>query len=473
MAKVLQQLKTDFRIKLGYGAAFVLLLLSYILTWYANQQLATQARWVIQSNTLINHIESLGSYMKDAETGVRGYIISNDKGYLNPYIKSRLGVDSMFDLLKEETRDNTSEQIILYTIKGLSNAQFDILDSTVKRYQSHRSMLTDSDHLPQHKWKEIMDSIRMETDIIKLGEQQVFILRGKDLHNRYAGMDVIIVSSLILAFVFASLGFITYLRESKARKIADDKVGEYQRQLQRRIEELDLANKELIEMRSKEQFAATGRFARTIAHEVRNPLTNIDLAASQMKNELPAVDENQEMLFDIIDRNSKRINQLITELLNATRFAELKYEQADVNDLLNETLELAKDRLTLNHISVEKYYTPGMSKILVDKNKIKIAFLNIIVNAIEVMENDSGILKVITGAKDGKCIVEIHDNGVGMDAATKNRLFEPYYTSKPKGNGLGLTNTQNIILNHRASINVESEPGKGTSFIIKFNFVEG
>jgi signal transduction histidine kinase len=260
------------------------------------------------------------------------------------------------------------------------------------------------------------------------------------------------------------------LRENNARKMADEKVTEYQRQLQRRIGELDLANKELIEMRTREQFAATGRFARTIAHEVRNPLTNIDLAASQLKTELPQTDDNQMMLFDIIDRNSKRINQLITELLNATRFAELNYEQVSVNALLDETLELAKDRFTLNHIRVEKYYTPAMRMILVDKEKIKIAFLNIIVNAVEVMEDGNGILKVITKEENGKCVVEIQDNGIGMDAATKSRLFEPYYTSKPKGNGLGLTNTQNIIFNHRATIMVESEPGKGSSFIIKFDF---
>jgi signal transduction histidine kinase len=471
MSNVLQQLKIDFRIKLGYGAAFVLLLLSYILTWYANQELVSQSRWVIHSNTLINHIESLGSYMKDAETGVRGYIISNDKDYLSPYTKSRPCVDSMFNLLTEETKDNASEQIILYTIKVLINRKYEVLDSTVMRYQTDRFVLGDTSLLSQHRGKKIMDSIRMEMDIMKLGEQQTFVLRTENLHSRYASMDVIIVSSLILAFIFAGLGFITYLRENKARKMADNKAEEYQRQLQRRIEELDLANKELVEMRSREQFAATGRFARTIAHEVRNPLTNIDLASSQLKAEMSQTDENQVMLFDIIYRNSKRINQLITELLNATRFAELHYEQALVNDLLNETLELAKDRFTLNHIHIEKYYTSAMSMILVDKEKIKIAFLNIFVNAVEVMENGNGVLKVVTKEEDGKCVVEIHDNGTGMDAATKNRLFEPYYTSKPKGNGLGLTNTQNIIFNHRATITVESEPGKGTAFIIKFDFV--
>ena len=69
-----------------------------------------------------------------------------------------------------------------------------------------------------------------------------------------------------------------------------------------------------------------------------------------------------------------------------------------------------------------------------------------------------------------KCKITISDNGVGLEADAANRLFEPYFTSKPKGNGLGLTNTQNIILNHKGEISVETQKGKGTSFIISLNF---
>ena len=86
------------------------------------------------------------------------------------------------------------------------------------------------------------------------------------------------------------------------------------------------------------------------------------------------------------------------------------------------------------------------------------------------MEPGKGVLTLETKAENGKCIVIISDNGFGMDAETLSKLFEPYFTSKEKGNGLGLTNTQNIILNHRGTIKVESEVGKGTSFIITLDF---
>jgi len=221
-------------------------------------------------------------------------------------------------------------------------------------------------------------------------------------------------------------------------------------------------------MKGSEKFAATGRIARTIAHEVRNPLTNIDLAVAQIKTEVP-FDDDTAVLFDMIGRNSERINQLISELLNATRFAELSYELISINVLLDETLEMAKDRLELNHMKTEKDYGDNIPPIIVDPEKIKIAFLNLIVNAIEAMEPDEGVLKLVSRREGNKCVVEIADNGKGMTEEELDKLFEPFFTTKTYGNGLGLTNMQNIILNHKATVNVFSEPGVGTVFVIKFD----
>ena len=140
--------------------------------------------------------------------------------------------------------------------------------------------------------------------------------------------------------------------------------------------------------------------------------------------------------------------------------------------MLDDALQLAEDRITLNNIKVVKKYDQNICRISVDKEKIKIAFLNIIVNAIEAMEPGNGMLTVSTYEQYDKCMVEIEDNGSGMDQETLNKLFEPYYSKKAKGTGLGLTNTENIILSHKGAINVESEPGKGTRFIITFDFAQ-
>ncbi|WP_431210620.1 two-component system sensor histidine kinase NtrB [Puia sp. P3] len=224
-------------------------------------------------------------------------------------------------------------------------------------------------------------------------------------------------------------------------------------------------------MRSIEKFAATGRIARTIAHEVRNPLTNINLAVEQLQAELDGSStENTDLMLTMISRNSSRINLLITDLLNSTKFTDLVYRRISINQLLDETLELAKDRLTLKNITVVKHYSDDVCDIAVDVEKMKIAFLNLIVNAIEAMEQSAGILQLKTTAKENKCVISITDNGTGLDEESLSKVFEPYFTSKTKGTGLGLTNTQNIILNHNGLISLESKKGEGTTFTIQLDF---
>jgi signal transduction histidine kinase len=244
------------------------------------------------------------------------------------------------------------------------------------------------------------------------------------------------------------------------------------RKLQERIEELETANKRLVDMRSMEQFAATGRISRTIAHEVRNPLTNINLAVEQLQTECGgSAPGNVETLLAMISRNSDRINGLITDLLNCTKFADLRYQQIGVNQLLDDTLELAKDRILLNNFTIIRTYTGAACVIPVDVNQMKTALLNIVVNAMEAMEAGKGVLGVKTATINNKCVVTINDNGRGIEEDALSKVFEPYFTSKPMGAGLGLTYTQNIVLNHNGMIRVESVKGAGTTCTIQLEMV--
>lgn len=223
------------------------------------------------------------------------------------------------------------------------------------------------------------------------------------------------------------------------------------------------------EIRSIEKLAVIGRVARTIAHEVRNPLTNVNLSVEQLKNEVQSDDDTIGMYFDIITRNCERINQLITELLNSAKPAALTFTSYRVDKLLDETLELAHDRIKLKEIKVETDYSGKVGEIPMDPAKMRTALLNIIINAIEAMKEGEGVLKITTHLEDEKCVIAIQDNGSGISEENLGRLFEPFYSGKPKGMGLGLTTTQNIIYNHKGSIEVESKEGIGTTFYITLN----
>ncbi len=470
MKKIIDKLKVHNRIRVGYGTAFFILLVSYVITLYANARLIDQAGIVDHTNKTITHLETILSDVKDGETGARGFYIMHDDRFLGPYYSSRARVDSMEGLLRREL-DNPLQLERLDTLEQLVSEKFHFLTSGIRELRDNNFELSDSLRTKIVKAQHTMEQLRRLVLRMQLAEGKELTLKKSNFQSTSLRLKFIIIVSLLFAFLLLIFGFITYMFENKARTEADGKVQQYQDQLRQRILELRNANRELLQMRSQEKFAATGRIARTIAHEVRNPLTNINLAMEQLKGEDGLADDSA-ILFEMIQRNSNRINQLITDLLNSTKFAELTYGKTSINTLLDEALQLADDRVKLYNITVEKQYSMDMCEVAVDKEKIKIAFLNIIVNAIEAMEPGKGVLKLVTKSERNKCMVEIADNGTGMDQESMGRLFEPYFTSKNKGNGLGLTNTQNIILNHKGTIQAESEPGKGTTFIICLDFVD-
>ena len=469
MIKLIKEIAQGLRVKAGYATAFMILLASYLLSFYANHQLVNQTGWVTHTNKVINNLEILVSGIKDGETGVRGYINTHDTAFLLPYKNSFALVNNSFTELKKDTKDNSFQQKQLHLLSSIINERYNRFYFAISSFKNSNYVITDTLMKSFYKAKATMDQIRLIVSTMQLHEQNILATRNKELNERHIALNIITITSLVVAIIFMVFGFYTYSRENNARLISDHKVTNYQLELQHQIEELDNANAALVLMKRSEKFSATGRIARTIAHEVRNPLTNIDLAVAQIKADLLVQDEHTNMLFDMVTRNSKRINQLISELLDATRFTELNVNPASIDSIMDEALLLAKDRLELNHIRVQKKYEGRICKISVDADKIKIAFLNLIVNAVEAMEPHHGILNIQISAESDKCIVEITDNGHGMTDEQLNKVFEPYFTTKATGNGLGLTITANIILNHKADISVTSKPGQGTSFIIKFD----
>ncbi|PWT98167.1 MAG: histidine kinase [Bacteroidetes bacterium] len=469
MAGLIEKLRIDKRIRVGYGSAFFVLFISYLLTLYANREFTSQAKEVNHTNSTINYLEGLVSTVKDAETGARGYILSGDPSFLTPYKESRLRADTTFYHILEETNTNPLQHKRLQDAKQLVEDEFYYLGIAISSAEKNNFALTDSVRRAIYQGKIIMDELRDVIHNMQAYEQAILGTRMDALNSKSNALHAIIVVSLVLAFLMMGFALITYLRENIARLKADSQVAQYSQELEKRVLELGNANKELVEIRSIEKFASTGRIARTIAHEVRNPLTNINLAVDQLRGDHIEVAE-QNLLFDLITRNIDRINHLITGLLDSTKLTELDQQKASVNALLDEALVLADDRIALKNISVVKKYDKQISEIFVDKEKIKIAFLNIIVNAIEAMDAGSGVLTLVSEDRNKKCVVEISDNGKGLDQDSLSKLFEPYFTSKEKGTGLGLTNTQNIILNHKGKIFVDSSPNKGTTFSIILDF---
>ncbi len=451
----------------GYSVALLLLFASYLLTLYNNKRLFNDQVKITHTNEVINNLESLLSSVKDAETGVRGFFITSDSIFLYPYTNGLIKIDTFYIALKQLITDNPTQLKKLDTLNINIKERLRLLTFSLINFMQNNYQLNDSIRKDMFENKTSMDAIRLQTKNMEITED--ILLKGRIEASKKTNnlIDIYSFISLLLALGLVVLGFITYRIEHKERKNAYTEIINYQTKLSNQVIELATANKQLIQMRSQEKFAATGRIARQIAHEVRNPLTNINLAANQLKEDLNVVDEENLYLFDMIDRNSDRINQLITELLNSTKFAELNFTKENINEVMDNALQLADDRIILHKINVTKQYHALLPDFAIDKQKITISFLNLIVNAIEAMEQKTyGTLFITTEYVNNKIKITVADNGKGMDEEALSKIFEPYFTNKPNGNGLGLTNIQNVILNHKGEISVKSELGEGTSFTI-------
>ena len=214
-----------------------------------------------------------------------------------------------------------------------------------------------------------------------------------------------------------------------------------------------------------EKLAANERLIRMLAHEIRNPLNNIILSVDQL---LPMQrDDMQKSYMDIIQRNSLRINNIITELLNLAKPSELSLVEESLQEILEDSLSRTQDRIKLQNITVRKIFPAEKVIVLADKEKLVIAFTNIIINAIEAMSSN-GILTLTINDLGNHYEVLVKDDGKGIPAASLSKLFDPFFTMKKGGMGLGLTVSYSIIQSHQAIVKAHSKENEGAEFSITF-----
>lgn len=214
-----------------------------------------------------------------------------------------------------------------------------------------------------------------------------------------------------------------------------------------------------------EKMAATGRFVRMLGHEIRNPLTNIDLSIAQLhaENQDPELDD----LLEIIARNSKRIGSLLTDLLQSSTPSQLTLQPHQATDLLEAAVERALDRIKLKKINILRDYQTDLPVVQADAEKLTMALLNIVINAVEIVEAERGELRLsVRQESPGQVTIRIKDNGPGIAPEHLARIFEPYFTRKSNGLGLGLAGTLSIVQSHGGRVEVHSQVGHGAEFVV-------
>ena len=236
--------------------------------------------------------------------------------------------------------------------------------------------------------------------------------------------------------------------------------------LKKAYEELQEKQEQLVQAA---KLSSLGELAAGVAHEINNPLATITLYAQMIRDELTNEQKDTKEEVDIILKHTTRTAGIVKNLLEFARRTDLETKPININPVLEEALSVTSHQAELQQANVAKELSDGLPKIAGDANKLQQVFVNIIVNALQVMQ-DGGKLTVRSGiTPDNKCVrVSIRDTGPGIPEDVLAKIFEPFFTTKPtgKGTGLGLSVSHGIVRQHDGELEVESEVGKGTEFII-------
>ncbi len=233
------------------------------------------------------------------------------------------------------------------------------------------------------------------------------------------------------------------------------------RELQVSHQELEQAQTQLIRT---EKLASIGQLAAGVAHEINNPLGTILIYSHLIQKSLEPDDPKREDIALVISE-ANRAKDIVQGLLSFAREKKLRASEVNVNDILEEVLSLVVNQSLFHNIKIKKSFDQGPQTIVADETQLKQVFLNIILNAAQAMEGN-GKLTISTIFDKKQIKIKIADSGPGIPPEVMGKLFSPFFTTKEKGTGLGLAISYGIIERHQGKIDVETDLGKGSTFVI-------
>jgi two-component system NtrC family sensor kinase len=257
-------------------------------------------------------------------------------------------------------------------------------------------------------------------------------------------------------------------RMTKNLKKAWEEQEEWGKNLEGKVEERTSEMKQMqVRLLRSEKLASLGRLVAGITHEINNPLTGIMMYADLVIRN-PRLDASVRSDMDIIMRESQRCARIVRGLLDFSRESMPQKKPASLNKVMDAIIDLIGHQSSFHNIDIVRDYQPDLPLIPFDKNQIEQVFINILLNASQSMEGGGLIqIRTYTDCEPYVCL-EITDSGEGIAEDDLGKIFDPFFTTKgDRGTGLGLSISYGIIERHKGKIEVQSQKGKGTTFIIK------
>lgn len=343
-----------------------------------------------------------------------------------------------------------------------------------KRYRTLVESIPDGIYILDHEWKYVLVN-ENSTNIVKIPKEK---LLGNKITDLFPGIEQ--------TSFFKKYSQVMITREPDGIidtfTFQDSRSGWYEVRIYpipegilciaRDITEHKKIEKELVESQKQieqaQRLASTGRLAASIAHEINNPLQAIVAHIGSMERRLPENSKDKNSI-EQIKIGITRIKNTVKQLLDLNRSRVSAIERIDVNEVIESTVKLMENQLSINNVTVEKHLNKPIPLVSCLTQELSQVFLNLILNAQDAMKN-GGIVTIRSNVQDNKLQVDFQDNGSGIPESIIDHIFEPFFTTKSEmlGTGLGLSTSKSIIESFGGKITVKSKVGKGTTFTMVF-----
>ena len=233
------------------------------------------------------------------------------------------------------------------------------------------------------------------------------------------------------------------------------------------LRDLDSIESINTQLQVSERLAAVGRITAGVAHEVKNPLNSMRLWLENLKESLPAEADGAALqAVHVLDVEIDRLDAVVKRFLDFSRPIDMRLEPTQLADLLREVLEVAQPQLQKANVQVARLLPIGIPEVFVDRDLLKQAVLNLVLNAVEAMPT-GGQLQLTLSRRGEMAEITVGDTGKGIPTEDRQKVFQLFFTTRPGGSGIGLASTFRIVQLHNGSINFTSEVGRGTTFRIE------
>jgi len=446
----------DRRISSGFALAMLLLIVIGVVAYDDISSLVSSAGWVSHTQVVLGKLEQILSEIEDVQSGCRGFLISGDPAYLQPYTKGQIELQSEIDSMKIMTHDNPVQTQGLDVLEPLIKRELYLTREMVQNRKGQSSG-AGTTHSVMTAERDTMQAIRKQIDDMQ--RHELSLLYSRNLVEKAnagsakwtVGLGTF-VAILVLGFTLYVLNLETYhrIRTQTQLERANAVTAHHARQL-------ETANKEL------------EAFSYSVSHDLRAPLRHINGFLQLLRDQSSSsLDEKSRRYINTIIQAATRMGQLIDDLLSFSRVGrvELKKTPINLDDVVAEIVTEQKMEAPDRAITWDIKKLPAVSG---DPTMLRQVFVNLIANAVKYSRSrEKAEIGIGSMPKDGELCFYVRDNGVGFDMAHVGKLFGVFQRLHREedfeGTGIGLANVQRIIHRHRGRVWAEGAVDQGATF---------